>query len=1129
MTSKTTRARPKRANYLVHRKQVEDICFVGEEGVKILQATDFRSQTDYNPRRGARVANILNDYFEASDFRGKRILELGPGHYAFALLARHLGATVTCIEKDPQFIKLGQHLGIDVRDMDFNDLSLEALGEEPFDGVWAKGTFNSCNYGSEEEVAGFVKRITDLVKPGGWRWFTVVNKTAVAGAEGERFLKQRMDAQYRAFLDHGWTATPIPEIDRPLYALKYRGSPFLFSKNLHRYEADPLARRGGEEEADNAVNSASAPAAGETGGDGVEMVNKPAVKVPASPDNAFNRVARLWKPTREYYPSPWKYYTEFIDIVKRRGGRFITMSQALEKDYDPSDINVLLDHHIDFYPIETEVMCRWERDNGVISSVYLFNRFDYDDTYQRKQWRLEDLNIPFYQELEKAGFEIGYHQNALGLVRNRKMGRVYAKDISDEDKAAAHKIFARDIDNLRKYFNLRTFIPHGAGEGNAQLIDLPEGYEDVTWVYNNAKRNGTVEPPLKWRNYSDSSGIATQRIRGYRAFYAARIDNLHLNAYLLSPGLNHVLTHPGRFAKGMPYELYEQRGEKVELGFEVPEFSGLNVEDIPVRSSVHMSKWLDEQGRKADEPAGGVREGKYYVLSDDVDILCAHMAAGDTAVPIKVVPRQLSDGEKQLFTVPRPVPTKFPMPEPGQSFDDAFRNFHNVMFSPTLFQHLALSGIPLDVLVLRDITLANAREADFLVKTLQRAPDGAAVHITVYRDGMFSGNLSKKLATALEAAGISGRFILEEAQTERRNGLTIRNMELKSQKVMADTHDLPIAEKKSQRRAAMPFTRSNTKIDDLNELERDRLATISRVRGEDEKTVLARFGAAGLARAPRSFSKHIGSLGKTGFTDAGVRDGMAYVTLQNGRTFYGYISKPSHQRAFEYVSDIVPSILTPETFLVGLDIAHRYATDFAWPPKELCPPEGGTVVECGAYLGHKTIRFADELVGPKGKVLAIEMMPDNVEILRHNIKENGMEDIIDVIEAGVWKEADRIAVKGKGRQRNTLLDMEKLDKATDVTARVDSLDVLLDEWGQEIVDFIFVTINGAEIEALEGMKSSVERIRAMFVAAPYERDGVPNNEVCRKILLDKGCKLLDSSRPTRIFATTPAFEKTRKV
>jgi FkbM family methyltransferase len=304
---------------------------------------------------------------------------------------------------------------------------------------------------------------------------------------------------------------------------------------------------------------------------------------------------------------------------------------------------------------------------------------------------------------------------------------------------------------------------------------------------------------------------------------------------------------------------------------------------------------------------------------------------------------------------------------------------------------------------------------------------------------------------------------------------------------------------------------------DMKSIILERANIIAKVREETPNDVLRRFSKTQLASAPRSFSKHIPALRQAKFLETGVRDGMAFARTPDGYIFYGYTSQNNHRRAYQFVRDLLPSTVTEDTFLVCLDVAQRYATDFTWPPEELLPPKSGTVVECGAYLGYKTIRFAKELV-PEGQVLAIEMMPNNTEILRRNIEENSLSHRVSIIEAGIWKEPGKLTVKGKGRQRNTLVKLEKLQDNTGIEVRVDTLDNLLNEWGIKPIDLLFLTVNGAEIEAIEGLCQCLPQVKGIFVAAPYERDGNPNSDICRVLLKERGCRILSSSNLNRVIA-----------
>lgn len=305
---------------------------------------------------------------------------------------------------------------------------------------------------------------------------------------------------------------------------------------------------------------------------------------------------------------------------------------------------------------------------------------------------------------------------------------------------------------------------------------------------------------------------------------------------------------------------------------------------------------------------------------------------------------------------------------------------------------------------------------------------------------------------------------------------------------------------------------------DLSLDEVERLNALAKAREERPEHLFSRLGHKGLRGCPRNFSKHIPALKQLSVKQAGIRDGLAFLRLRNGRVFFGFPSRPNHRRTYEYVKDIVPPVLSAETFLLGLDIAHRYATDFAWPSETIKPGAGGAIIEVGAYLGHKTVRFAEELVGTAGKVLAIEMMPQNVAILRMNVTANGLDDVIDVVEAGIWSAPRKMRVRGMGRQRNSLVSLEKLDIDQDLDVNVDTLDNFITRWGVNRVDLVFLTVNGAEIEALQGFELTVDRVLALFVAAPYERDGRPNADMCRDLLCGKGFQVLPSSNRNRVLA-----------
>lgn len=319
----------------------------------------------------------------------------------------------------------------------------------------------------------------------------------------------------------------------------------------------------------------------------------------------------------------------------------------------------------------------------------------------------------------------------------------------------------------------------------------------------------------------------------------------------------------------------------------------------------------------------------------------------------------------------------------------------------------------------------------------------------------------------------------------------------------------------------------NMLLSELSDDMQSRLKSICWARDETPEQVIARFGIDGLQRAPRRITKNIKAMRETVFDDAGIRDGMAYVKMPNGRIFYGHLSEKNHRKQYIFMRDQLSPLIDEDTYLLALDVSVRYAKKLNWPCADVLPEKGGTVIECGAFLGHKSIRFIDEVIGKKGKLLAIELMPNNTDILYRNIEENGMKDCIDIVHAGVWSAPGVMSVKGKGRQRNSLLTIENLNVEQNINVRVDSVHNFINEWDQPMVDLVYMTINGAEIEGIKGAIPSFDRIKNFFVVAPYAPEGIPSAEVCRQLFEENNCKLLPVEAKSHIIASMP-HNTTRK-
>jgi FkbM family methyltransferase len=159
---------------------------------------------------------------------------------------------------------------------------------------------------------------------------------------------------------------------------------------------------------------------------------------------------------------------------------------------------------------------------------------------------------------------------------------------------------------------------------------------------------------------------------------------------------------------------------------------------------------------------------------------------------------------------------------------------------------------------------------------------------------------------------------------------------------------------------------------------------------------------------------------------------------------------------------------------------------------------GDVLVDVGAFIGFGAMRLS-ELVGPEGHVVSIEAHPSNQELLNKNLQENAISNV-SAIPKGVWHEPGQVTLHCDEFQRNSLVDEMVTDRGQ-VTVPTDSVDNIVRDLGLSKVSLVSVTINGAEIEALQGMQRVLSDHRPRIsLAGWYHRDGVPVHESVTKLL-----------------------------
>jgi len=178
---------------------------------------------------------------------------------------------------------------------------------------------------------------------------------------------------------------------------------------------------------------------------------------------------------------------------------------------------------------------------------------------------------------------------------------------------------------------------------------------------------------------------------------------------------------------------------------------------------------------------------------------------------------------------------------------------------------------------------------------------------------------------------------------------------------------------------------------------------------------------------------------------------------------------------------------------------------------------GATVVDVGANIGYNTVYLARR-VGDRGRVVAIEPAADNLRVLRENVRANALANVeVHAVAAGPLREVRDLFLRGETSAVNSLFQ-ESVYAAVTGVEKVAV--VPLDEIVDGPADFIKIDVEGAELDALEGMTRLLARAGLTLAvewhprlqeAAGHPADALP------RFLLRNGFRLRAASH-TRVTA-----------
>lgn len=159
---------------------------------------------------------------------------------------------------------------------------------------------------------------------------------------------------------------------------------------------------------------------------------------------------------------------------------------------------------------------------------------------------------------------------------------------------------------------------------------------------------------------------------------------------------------------------------------------------------------------------------------------------------------------------------------------------------------------------------------------------------------------------------------------------------------------------------------------------------------------------------------------------------------------------------------------------------YREIARESWMPL-YTPGPGDVVIDIGAGVGTDTLAFA-ELVGPTGRVIAIEASPPTAARLRKMVRLNRLSQVT-VIDRALLACAGTVAMESSTSHLENRVVLGAASKRHLVQVSGNSLDELCAEFAITRIDLLKANIEGAERLLLQGMSHSLPLVRHAAIAA----------------------------------------------
>lgn len=277
----------------------------------------------------------------------------------------------------------------------------------------------------------------------------------------------------------------------------------------------------------------------------------------------------------------------------------------------------------------------------------------------------------------------------------------------------------------------------------------------------------------------------------------------------------------------------------------------------------------------------------------------------------------------------------------------------------------------------------------------------------------------------------------------------------------------------------------------------------------------------------------------------GEKDTVPWIEENDsGLRFFGFWTEKKNEEVYRILKGAIPNKIPIEHFRLVKDYLNRYlyphmlpvlkpmgfATDAMFGfhgqhkdaildikdpeqrnflVKAFTPKRDDIIIDCGSFIGFGELRLSAEL--ETGHIYAVEADHTCHELLVKNMDYNNINNVT-CINRAIWNSETELDLQSDFAQANTLV--QEVHKAESIErVKTITIDRIVHNFTLKKVDMLSLTLNGAEVEALEGARQTITNLRPRIrLAGWYSRGDKRIAEITREQLSNLGYKVFIGAR-----------------